>query len=312
MTDIESVREGLRGVAAGLLTPFETDTLDVAHERLRENARAVYDEGMRTFLACANISEYHSLTQDERVAVTEDAVEALPGDATILAGAGGGTRTAIDLAESYEEMGGVDALMVMPPDHTYKHERGLLEYYRKLGAATDLLLVPYVRGFEPSVTFLADLTRLEGVAGIKWAVEDVPKFVEARQAGSDDVVWVDGMAEPHALAYWAEGAEGFTAGVSNFEPRIGLALYDALAAGDWERAREIRNVVLPYQQFRATRGDDNLFPAANSVPAVKKGLELSGKHGGPVRDPIVGLSEADERRAEELYADIEAFIESEL
>lgn len=299
-----AVEEGLRSVAAGLLTPFDDD-LEVDHGALRENARIVYDEGIRTVLACANISEYHSLSHEERIDVTATSVDALPDDATVLAGVGGATPEAKDLASAFDGVG-VDALMVMPPTHTYVHEQGLLDYYRKLGEAAEAPLVPYVRGFDPSVGFLADLTGLDDVVGVKYALEDVPKFAEAVAAG-DDVVWVNGMAEPYAPALWAEGAEGFTAGVSNFEPRIGLALFDALERGDWERAREIRTACLPFQNFRGGTGTDNTLPGAVSVPTVKHGMELAGMTGGRVREPIVELTEAEKEQVEALYKDIDSF-----
>ena len=299
------VKEGLRSVAAGLLTPFDDD-LEVDHGALRENARIVYDEGIRTFLACANISEYHSLSHEERIDVTATSVDALPDDATVLAGVGGATPTAKDLASAFDDIG-VDAMMVMPPTHTYVHERGLLDYYRKLGEAAEAPLVPYVRGFDPSVEFLADLTELDDVVGVKYALEDVPKFAEAVATSDDDVVWVDGMAEPYAPALWMEGAEGFTAGVSNFEPRIGLALLDALERGDWERAREIRTACLPFQNFRGGTGTDNTLPGAVSVPAVKHGMELAGMTGGRVREPIVELTDAEKGQVEELYREIASF-----
>lgn len=53
----DQVQECLRGVAVGLLTPFDQD-LEIDHEKLAENAQDLYDEGIRTFLATANISEY--------------------------------------------------------------------------------------------------------------------------------------------------------------------------------------------------------------------------------------------------------------
>jgi 4-hydroxy-tetrahydrodipicolinate synthase len=297
--DPNSVRAGLRGVAVGLLTPFGGGS-EVAHTRLQENAERLYDRGARTFLACANISEYHSLSGEERAAVAETGVDALPGDATVLAGTGGPTADAQRLAREHEAAG-ADAVMVMPPDHTYVHERGLLEYYRRVADATDLPLVPYVRGFDPSVPFLADLSDLPAVVGVKYAIADARKLGRAVAAGADDTVWVDGLAEPYAVTFWVEGAEGFTAGVSNFEPRLGLALYDALAAGEYDRARALRDAAEPFQQFRGGTGPDNDLPGAVSVPAVKRGLERAGLHGGPVREPIVELSDADRERADELY-----------
>ncbi|RKD89217.1 dihydrodipicolinate synthase family protein [Halopiger aswanensis] len=306
----DQVRDRLRGVAVGLLTPFDDD-LEIEHEKLAENARTLYDEGVQTFLATANISEYHSLSTNERVAVAETSVDALPDDACVLAGVGGSTSHAQELIRAYDDVG-VDAMMIMPPDHTYIHEQGLLEYYRELDSATDTPLVPYVRGFDPSVDYLAGLTRVDGVVGIKYALEDPVKLGAGINAGADDVVWVDGLAEPFAVSFWAEGAEGFSAGVSNFRPEIGLELYEALSDGDWERARKLRDICLPYQNFRGETGQDNEIPGAISVSAVKKGLELAGLNagGGAVREPIRPLSAEEERRAEDLYRQLEDDIES--
>ena len=295
----DGVRERLRGVAVGLLTPFD-EAGAIRHDDLAANARRLYEAGVRTFLAAANISEYHSLSGEERAAIAETAVDALPDDACVLAGVGGPTGEARELARAYERVD-ADALMVMPPDHTYVHEQGLLEYYRELAGATDRPLAPYVRGFDPSVEFLADLTRVDGVAGVKYALEDPVKLGAAVAAGADDVVWVDGLAEPYAVSFWAEGAEGFSAGVSNFRPEVGLALYDALAAGEYERSRALRNACLPFQRFRGETGADNDIPGAVSVPAVKKGLELAGLAGGEVREPLRPLSTEETARVERLY-----------
>jgi 4-hydroxy-tetrahydrodipicolinate synthase len=285
-----------------LLTPFGDD-LEIEHEKLEANAASLSESGISTFLAAANISEYHSLTQQERIAVAETSVEAVPDDACVLAGVGGSTKAATELIDGYDRVG-VDAMMVMPPDHTYVHERGLLRYYEKLGEAADAPLVPYVRGFDPSVDFLRDLSQLDDVVGVKYAIEDPVKLGSAVAAADDDVVWVDGLAEPYAVSLWNEGIEGFSAGVSNFRPEIGLSLYDALTQENWERACEIRNLTLPYQNFRGETGEHNTLPGAVSVPAVKKGLELAGLHGGAVREPIRPLSADDERRAEALYEEL--------
>lgn len=307
----DGVRQHLRGVAAGLLTPFD-DTLNIEYAKLQENARTLYDSGIRTFLASANISEYHSLSQDERVEVTRSIVDALPSDACVLAGVGGSTSEAQELIESYDRIG-VDAMMIMPPDHSYIHEQGLIRYYEKLDAVAEAPLVPYVKGFDPSISYLRDLTHVDGVVGIKYALEDAVKLGAAVDAGADDVVWVDGLAEPFAVSFWTEGIEGFSAGVSNFRPEIGLELFEALTAEDWERARRLRNICLPYQNLREETGQNNTIGGAISVPVVKKGLELAGLHGGTVREPIEPLSSADEQRAEELYNqlsdDIERVIE---
>ncbi|WP_224450344.1 dihydrodipicolinate synthase family protein [Haloprofundus salilacus] len=296
---VNEVKECLRGVAAGLLTPFDENG-EIEYWKIEENAQSLYDSGLRSFLAAANISEYHSLTQNERVEVTEASLDGLPSDACVLAGVGGSTEGAQELIRAYDRLG-VDGHMIMPPDHTYVHEQGLLDYFDDLASITETPFVPYIRAFEPSVSFLADLTQIENVVGIKYAIKDPVKLGAAVSRGSDDVVWVNGLAEPYAVSFWGEGIEGFSAGVSNFRPEVGLELFDALTEGDWERARELRNICLPYQNFRDRTGQDNTLKGAISVPAVKKGLELAGFHGGDVREPIRSLSPEDEAVAEEIY-----------
>jgi 4-hydroxy-tetrahydrodipicolinate synthase len=304
----DEVRSRLRGVAVGLLTPFD-DEGRIEYEKIGYNARELHSEGVETFLAAANISEYHALSQDERVDSTKASIDALPSDACVLAGVGGSLSAATDLIAEYDRVG-VDAMMIMPPDFTYIHEQGLLDYYRKLSESTETPLVPYVRGFSPSVSYLAQLTEIDGVVGIKYALEDGVKLGRGVSAGADDVVWVNGLAEPFAISYWAEGVEGFSAGVSNFRPEVGLELFDALMNGDTEYARSLRNICMPYQDFRGETGAENTIPGAISVPAVKRGLDLAGLHGGSnVRPPIRPLSPEENRRAEQLYETLDEEID---
>lgn len=299
------VKASLRGVAVGLLTPFDDD-LEIDYDGIEYNARRLYEAGPQTFLAAANISEYHSLSQRERIQVVDASRGALPDDACVLAGVGGSTAEARRLVEAYDEIG-VDGMMIMPPDHTYVHECGIIGYYEKLASTTDTPLVPYVRGIDPSVSFLVDLANVDGVVGVKYALKDPVKLGEATAAAPDDIVWVNGLAEPFAVSFWNEGIEGFSAGVSNFRPAVGLELFEALSAAEWERAREIRNLCMPFQRFRDETGSDNVIGGAVSVPAVKEALELAGYRAGNgrVREPLQPLCAENKSRAEELYQQLE-------
>jgi 4-hydroxy-tetrahydrodipicolinate synthase len=198
--------------------------------------------------------------------------------------------------------------MLMPPDHTFLHRDGLIEYYEQIGAATELPLVPYLRGLDLDSATVARVAECSNVVAVKYALEDVTCFARALEQSEADVVWINGMAEPYAPSLWAEGARGFTSGVGNFRPSLSLALYRALEAGDWDRARTLRNATLAFQSFRAGAGSGG-FPGANSVPALKIGLESVGLYGGPVRPPLAGLSEADERRARDLADEVGDFVD---
>lgn len=301
----DRLRERLEGVAFTTPVPFSEDGSDVLVEELRRNARSVADAGGRLFVPCGNTGEYYSLSADERIRVVEETVEAVGEAGTVVAGAGGSTKTVTELLAAYEAAG-ADGAMIMHPSHAYLHRQGLVEYYREIADSTDLELVLYKRGPELSLSVLSTVAEHENVAGVKFAVNDVDEFSRTVRETPDDVAVLNGIAERFAPAFAVEGADGFTTGIGNFVPEASLALWEAIREADWERATEIRDLLRPYEALRDEAGADNSLPAANNVPAVKYGLELAGLYGGPVRAPIVGLTEEDEERAERYYRRIES------
>lgn len=301
--------ESLSDVAAGLLTPFDDQNADeIRFDELASTATWLSDTGIDLFLSCANISEYHSLTNDERTESVRVVCDALDDEATVLAGAGGSTKTAIDLARTHED-NGADGIMIMPPDHAFKHELGVAEYYHRIADAVDVGVVPYIRGINVTPQLLDRLTSHENVVGIKWAVPDIELFSECVARADDEVVWMCGMAEPPAPAYYMEGAEGFSAGVTNFEPRLGRELFDALEAGEYERARRLRNLSQPLMNLRSESGENSVYPGAKSVQVVKQGLELAGQYSGTVREPLVELPDEDCERVREQYEELQRGLE---
>lgn len=289
-------RESLHDVAFTLTTPFSESGDEVLYEELAENVRSLQSSGADVFIPCGNTGEYYSLSHEERIAVVETVVDAAADDATVIAGAGGSTKTALDLIDAYEDAG-ADGIMVMSLAHTFIHAEGAVDYYRRIADATDLPVVLYKRGPSLSDDALCDLSTVENVVAVKYAVNDVASFSQVVDAAPGDVEWINGIAERFALSYAIEGADGFTTGIGNALPEPVLALSDALADEDWERAREIRDALRPLEELRAESGQNNDLDAANNVPTVKHCMELAGMYGGPVRRPIVELSDTDTERA---------------
>lgn len=305
--DYRQLRSDLRGVAFTNPTPFDETGAEIRHDELAENTRRITDAGAELIIPCGNTGEYYSLTNAERVAVVETVADAFAG--SVVAGAGGSTETVIDLADAYEEAG-ADAIMIMHPVHTYQHEAGLVEYYRKIVESTDLGVVIYKRGPEVTLDLIRELAAYENVVGVKYAQNDIGGFSKAVAAIDEDVVWSNGIAERYAPAFAIEGAEGFTTGIGNFLPEEVLALMEAMRNEDWERARSIRDLLRPYEDLREETGSNNTIRAANNVPAVKYGMELAGLYGGPVREPLVGLSREDEERAKRYYESVKDGIDA--
>lgn len=296
----DSLKDDLRGVAFTNPTPFTEDGAAVRHDELALNVTELREAGAQAVIPCGNTGEYYSLSNDERVAVVETVVEAMDGQGSVVAGAGGSTKNVLELAAEYEAVG-ADAIMVMYPVHTYMHNDGVREYYERIASETDLGVVLYKRGERLADEVIADLTRLENVVAVKYAHNDVKAFAGLVADAPGDVVWSNGIAERFAPSFAVEGAEGFTTGIGNFLPEAVLALMDTLREEDYARAREIRDVLRPLEDLREEASRDNHMSAANNVPTVKHLMDYAGLYGGPVREPLVGLSEEDAQRAEAYY-----------
>ena len=299
--------EELRTVVTGLLTPFDDD-LAVDYEALAANAQTIADQGVAALFVCGNVSEYHSLSRDERVRVTETARDAVP-NMTILAGAGGNTPDAIDQAQSYESIG-ADGILVMPPSHTYLHERGLIRYYRKIAASIDIPIVPYLRGFEPSVDFVADLTHVAGVIAIKWTIPDVPRFAAVVRATDSDFTWMNGLGEPYVIPFHVEGATSHASGIGNFQPIVAKAMADAIVRDDRRTLDDIRSAAAPLMAFRERPGSGNTLPGGLSIPTLKAASECAGLVGGRVREPLVELTDAERMAVVDRYEELMASLHS--
>jgi 4-hydroxy-tetrahydrodipicolinate synthase len=298
--DYETLKQDLRSVAFTNPTPFDEDGETVRHDELASNVEFIRDAGAKLIVPCGNTGEYYSLSNEERVAVVKTTVDAFGDAGSTVGGVGGSTKNATMLADRYADAG-ADAIMVMHPVHTYVHEEGVLDYYRTIADHTDLGVVLYKRGPELTHDHIRELSTHENVVAVKYAVDAISAFSNGVQTTPSDLVWINGIAERYAPSFALEGAEGFSTGIGNFVPERVLALQESLEADDFSRAKEIRDLLRPYEDLRQETGPNNRFGSANNVPAVKYGLDLVGQYGGPVREPLVDLPDADQERAEEYY-----------
>lgn len=299
------LKEQLCDVAFTTATPYSDDGNDVLYDEYKENLAAIDGAGAELYIPCGNTGEYHALTNEERVEVVRATCEAVGDEGTVIGGVSGSTKTALSLAEGYLAAG-ADGIMVMPPSHTYVHEQGLAEYYHRIVDSLDCGIVLYKRSPETTAEIVAELSQKENVVGVKYAINDIAAFARAVETCPGDLVWINGIAERFAPAFALEGAEGFTTGIGNFAPVATLALRDAIREDDWDKARSIRDVIRPIEDLRAESGENNQFAAANNVPVVKYGMDLAGLYGGPVREPLVELSESDKKRTDKYHEELQS------
>jgi len=271
----------LRGVIVATALPYKEDPaapagLAVDFDRFAEHCDWLVSNGCRGVGPNGSLGEYSSLTDAERRRVVQVAVEAVAGRGIVVAGVHGpGWHQARHWAELAAE-DGADGLLALPPTMYRASREQVVEHFARI-AEVGLPMMIYNNPIDTKVDLVPDLVaeiaRLPNVSAIKEFSGDVRRLFEISEkcdidfvAGADDVLF----------ELMADGAVGWFAGFPNVFPRESVVLYEHLLAGRFVEARELyRHLVAAFRWDSRTE----------FVQAIKLGMELVGRYGGPCRPP---------------------------
>ena len=278
------------GVFTALVTPFTPDmkidwpAFDALIDRQLE-------AGIHGLVPVGTTGEAATLTEDEAVAVIERTVERAKGKAYILAGTGSNSTEKTIKATKRAADAGADGVLLVTPYYNKPSQAGLIAHYEAVSscASLDNILysVPGRAGIAIATETAAHLSNsCANIVAIKEAGGDAARVTDLRLSCNDDFVvhcGDDGLA----LAFYALGARGLTSVLSNYDPEICVAIYDAWKSGNLNRALVLTDT--------AKSMADAMFIDSSPSPAkyAAAKLELMKE---TTRLPVVGLS-ADTKRS---------------
>jgi 5-dehydro-4-deoxyglucarate dehydratase len=286
-------------LAGGLLsfpvTHFGED-LSFDESAYRENLGWLGQYDAAGLFAAGGTGEFFSLTTAEVEQVVAAAVQEV-GDVPVIAPAGYGTTTAIELARAAERAG-ADALLLLPPYLTAATQEGLHAHVRAVCEATELGVIVYSRAnaiyTDTTVARLAE--DCPNLIGFKDGVGDIEKMTRIYARVGDRLTYVGGLptAETFALPYLEMGVTTYSSAMYNFVPEFALRFYDAVRRKDRETVYSYLNdFVLPYCDIRNRAN-------GYAVSIVKAGMRAIGRPAGPVRAPLTDLDETEQKLLAEL------------
>lgn len=270
--------KALQGISGILVTPYD-DKGDVAPGRLAPILDRALAAGLHLPVVNGNTGEFYALTTEEASIMVREVVALVDGRSPVLAGIGRGIRDACALAKA-SAAAGATALMVHQPPDPFVSPRGIVDYLKAIADASGgLPMMLYLRNDAIGTGAIAALCALPGVKGVKWATPNPLRLAEAKAACDPDIVWVGGLAEIWAPAFYAVGARGFTSGLINVWPERSLAIHAALEAGHYGQANTLIADMKAFEDIRAEEMN------GTNVTGVKAALLALGRDCGPTRPP---------------------------
>ena len=270
-------------VLTAIVTPFDSDGA-VAIDRFRALCRHLVDNGSDGIVVTGTTGEAPTLSDAERMALYEAAVDVAAGRGTVVAGTGtNATAHSVHLTEQAHELG-VDGFLVVTPYYNKPPQRGIVAHVEAIAAVTDRPVVFYdipsrvVVDVEPGT--IARLAEIDNVRAVKQAKPsiDAARHVVAcgldLYAGDDDLI----------LPFLEVGAVG---GICVHTHVVGTQVKELIAsyrAGDVERAHALDEELRPSIE---------LLRVQTNPIAIKKALQLLGHEVGGLRLPLVEADEAE-------------------
>jgi 4-hydroxy-tetrahydrodipicolinate synthase len=271
-------------VLTAIATPFRADgSVDI--DRFRELATFLVDNGSDGLVVCGTTGESPTLSDDEKFALWEAAVDLLRDRATVVAGTGTyDTAHSIHLTKKATEIG-VDGLLVVTPYYNKPPQRGIVEHFKAIAAASDLPIVVYnipsrvVVNIEPET--IVELAEIPSVRAVKQANDDL---VQARRIVSETDLALYAGDDILILPFLELGGIGGICVHTHVAGPLVKRMIRSFHEGDVDTARQIDEELQPAYE---------LLQIQTNPIAIKAALTLLGHGVGGLRLPLVQANEGE-------------------
>jgi 1-pyrroline-4-hydroxy-2-carboxylate deaminase len=276
------------GVFPAATTQFDASlNLDLPATKAVQSA--LIRDGVHGIVVLGTVGEGNSLSGDEKRDVLKAAVEASGGKVPIITGVSEFTTAgAVAYARDAERLG-ADGLMVLPAMVYVPTPAELEHHFRTVAQATSLPIMLYNNPPAYRVNIGLDtlqrLAEQPNIVAVKESAPDSRRFTDILNALGDRFALFAGLDDV-AFEGICLGARGWVSGLTNAFPKESLLLYEALNAGDLNKARRIYRWFMPLLHLDAEH---------DLVQSIKLAEQIMGRGSERVRPPRLPLS--GDRRA---------------
>ena len=273
----------IKGAIVAIVTPFRNGKVD--EEALRRLIEEQIMAGTDGIAPCGTTGESTTLSHEEHDRVIEITIDAVKKRVPVIAGTGSNsTAEALRLTKHAWEAG-ADAALIVCPYYNRPTQEGLYLHYRAIAEEVPVPIIIYNiqgrTGVNMATETLARLADIPNIVGVKEASGSLKQMSDVIHLCGPDFSVLSGD-DIFTLALLAIGGKGVISVISNVVPQDMVAMVDAFAAGDLEKARQLH--------YRMSPLIDALFIETNPTP-VKAALAMMGKIAYELRLPLCKMAE---------------------
>ncbi len=279
-----------KGSIPALVTPFKNGEVDF--DTLKQLVEWHIAEGSNGLVPVGTTGESPTLSHKEHEQVVETVVATAAGRVPVIAGAGSNnTAESISLVNHAKSVG-ADAALVVTPYYNKPTQRGLIAHYTALNDCGLPIIIYNIPGrsiIDMTPVTMGELSKLENIIGVKDATGDVVRVSHQRASCGVDFCQLSGE-DASALGFNVHGGVGCISVTANVAPRICAEFQGATLAGDWEKALELQDRLMPLHTA--------IFVEPGLVGA-KYALSVLGRCSEEVRSPLTGALPETKKQIED-------------
>ncbi len=285
----------LNGLYPPLPTSFTGDE-ELNLSKIADNIEKLCRYRLSGILILGSNGEMVMLNNEEKKSVYDTARKAIPSGKLMIAGTGAqSTRETRHLSIMASDSG-ADAVLVLNPSY-YKSQMNsdaLVRFYHdvagKSPAPVIIYNMPANSGLDMDAETILKASEHKNIIGIKDSGGNLVKMASVIKNAKPGFQVLAGSAS-FLLPALSIGAVGGILAVANIAPELCLNIYDSFNNGELDKAKEYQLAAVDLNTAVTRKW---------GVPALKAAMDYLGMYGGPVRKPLLSITESINKQLVEL------------
>lgn len=281
-----------QGTAVAIVTPFIEGGVDyIAFEKLIEREIV---QGVKAIVVLGTTGESATVSEKERERLIKIAKKKISGRVKLIVGTGSNNFEKAYLFTLMAKRLGVDGVLVVTPYYNKTTQRGVKEYYQRLGKIGIPMIVynvPSRTGLMIELSTIKDLIySCDMIYGIKESTSDVSRIISLAKICSGRIALYSGEDGLNYIFYCL-GANGCISVSANVCPQKVQNVYEYMQKGDYRAALR--------EQCKLDAINEAMFLETNPIP-VKYALSKLGLIKNELRLPLVSISPKNAKKVDKI------------